>query len=176
MLPFGVTIPATVPQRSEIPEGLMNYPVLINTYVSLFLSIIPIKLINLISRLNIFIAYVKKIIHNSTRLKQNSSANATCKSNLFFSTACHPVTWRLQPSSGVWCPHNFRINARCNYTRHILGMTFGIIKPALLLPDCWSKWRTILNTCGPEPVGHVIRSLSLLRSCISRLYIITHLS
>jgi hypothetical protein len=27
MLPFGVTIPATVPQRSEILEGLMNYPV-----------------------------------------------------------------------------------------------------------------------------------------------------
>ena len=27
MLPFGVTIPAAVPQRSEIPEGLMNYPV-----------------------------------------------------------------------------------------------------------------------------------------------------
>jgi len=27
MLPFGVTIPATIPQRSEIPEGLMNYPV-----------------------------------------------------------------------------------------------------------------------------------------------------
>jgi hypothetical protein len=27
MLPFGVTIPATVPQKSEIPEGLMNYPV-----------------------------------------------------------------------------------------------------------------------------------------------------
>jgi hypothetical protein len=27
MFPFGVTIPATVPQRSEIPEGLMNYPV-----------------------------------------------------------------------------------------------------------------------------------------------------
>ena len=29
MLPFGVTIPATVPQRSEIPEGLMNYSVLL---------------------------------------------------------------------------------------------------------------------------------------------------
>jgi len=29
MLPFGVTIPATVPQRSENPEGLMNYPVFI---------------------------------------------------------------------------------------------------------------------------------------------------
>jgi hypothetical protein len=28
MLPFGVTIPATVPQRSEIPEGLTTYPVL----------------------------------------------------------------------------------------------------------------------------------------------------
>ena len=27
MLPFGVTIPATVPQSSEIPEGLMNYVV-----------------------------------------------------------------------------------------------------------------------------------------------------
>ena len=27
MLLFGVTIPAPVPQRSEIPEGLMNYPV-----------------------------------------------------------------------------------------------------------------------------------------------------
>jgi hypothetical protein len=27
MLPFGMSIPATVPQRSEIPEGLMNYPV-----------------------------------------------------------------------------------------------------------------------------------------------------
>jgi hypothetical protein len=27
MLPFGVTIPATVRQRSEIPEGLVNYPV-----------------------------------------------------------------------------------------------------------------------------------------------------
>jgi hypothetical protein len=27
MLPFGVTNPATVPQGSEIPEGLMNNPV-----------------------------------------------------------------------------------------------------------------------------------------------------
>ena len=27
--PSGVTIPTTVPQRSEIPEGLMNYPVLL---------------------------------------------------------------------------------------------------------------------------------------------------
>jgi hypothetical protein len=27
ILPFGVTIPASVPQRSEIPEGLTNYPV-----------------------------------------------------------------------------------------------------------------------------------------------------
>jgi len=27
MLPFGVNIPATVPQGSEIPEGLMNNPV-----------------------------------------------------------------------------------------------------------------------------------------------------
>jgi len=27
MLYFGVTIPVTVPQMSEIPKGLMNYPV-----------------------------------------------------------------------------------------------------------------------------------------------------
>jgi hypothetical protein len=27
MLPFGVTIPATVTQRMKIPEGLMNHPV-----------------------------------------------------------------------------------------------------------------------------------------------------
>jgi len=27
MLPFGVTIPATVPQRSEFSEEIMNYPV-----------------------------------------------------------------------------------------------------------------------------------------------------
>jgi len=27
MLPFGVTILATVPQKSEFPKGLMNYPV-----------------------------------------------------------------------------------------------------------------------------------------------------
>jgi hypothetical protein len=26
MLPFGVTVPATVPQGSEIPDGLMNNP------------------------------------------------------------------------------------------------------------------------------------------------------
>jgi hypothetical protein len=33
MLPFGVTILATVPQRLEIPEGLMDYPVYISIYV-----------------------------------------------------------------------------------------------------------------------------------------------
>ena len=32
MLPFGVTIPATVPQWSEIPEGLVNYSVYIYQY------------------------------------------------------------------------------------------------------------------------------------------------
>jgi len=30
MLPFGVAILATVPQESELPEGLMNIPVYIN--------------------------------------------------------------------------------------------------------------------------------------------------
>jgi len=33
MLPFGVTIPATVPQKSEIPEGLMNYLVYLPKYL-----------------------------------------------------------------------------------------------------------------------------------------------
>jgi hypothetical protein len=32
MLPFGVTIPATVPQGSEIPEGLMDNFVLKNEF------------------------------------------------------------------------------------------------------------------------------------------------
>jgi hypothetical protein len=32
MLPFGVTIPVTVPQRAEIQEGLMNNPVYLNTF------------------------------------------------------------------------------------------------------------------------------------------------
>jgi hypothetical protein len=34
MLPFGVTIPATVPQGSEIPEGLMNNPVYVLNFCS----------------------------------------------------------------------------------------------------------------------------------------------
>jgi hypothetical protein len=34
MLLFGVTVPGTVPQRSEIPEGLMNNPVLIWSMIS----------------------------------------------------------------------------------------------------------------------------------------------
>jgi hypothetical protein len=36
MPPFGVTIPATVPQRSEIPEGLMNYRVHFSSYLAQF--------------------------------------------------------------------------------------------------------------------------------------------
>jgi hypothetical protein len=34
MLPFGVTIPATAPQGSEIPEGNMNNPVYIRVYIA----------------------------------------------------------------------------------------------------------------------------------------------
>jgi hypothetical protein len=34
MLPFGVTIPAAVPQGSEIPEGLTNNPVYISEHGS----------------------------------------------------------------------------------------------------------------------------------------------
>jgi hypothetical protein len=33
MLPFGVTIPSNVQQRSEMPEGLMNYSVLMKKLV-----------------------------------------------------------------------------------------------------------------------------------------------
>jgi hypothetical protein len=42
MLPFGVTIPATVPQGSEIPEGLMNNPVATHVskdYISFFFRV-----------------------------------------------------------------------------------------------------------------------------------------
>jgi hypothetical protein len=38
MLPFGVTIPVTVPQRSEIPEGLMNNPVYTEQYFLMMAS------------------------------------------------------------------------------------------------------------------------------------------
>jgi hypothetical protein len=34
MLPFGVTIPATVPQTSDIPERLINYSVLVTSFDS----------------------------------------------------------------------------------------------------------------------------------------------
>jgi hypothetical protein len=50
MLPFGVTIPATVPQGSEIPEGLMNNPV--HTYCLEKLGVtrkIPVSLLLLLS-------------------------------------------------------------------------------------------------------------------------------
>jgi len=33
MLVFGMTTVATVPQRSEIPEGLANYPVYMYTHI-----------------------------------------------------------------------------------------------------------------------------------------------
>jgi hypothetical protein len=36
MLPFGVTIPATVPQGSEIPEGLMNNLVYVYNFCYIF--------------------------------------------------------------------------------------------------------------------------------------------
>jgi hypothetical protein len=32
MLPFGVTIPVTVPQRLEIPKGLINNPVKVGPF------------------------------------------------------------------------------------------------------------------------------------------------
>jgi hypothetical protein len=37
MLPVGVTIPATVPQGSEIPEGLMNNPIYIYIYIYIYI-------------------------------------------------------------------------------------------------------------------------------------------
>jgi hypothetical protein len=47
MLPFGVTIPATVPQRLEIPEGLTNYPVYTssNTIILCFIKLIQHKIV-----------------------------------------------------------------------------------------------------------------------------------
>jgi hypothetical protein len=40
MLPFGVTISSSVPQRSEIPEGLMNYPVSFKSVTSFPICIV----------------------------------------------------------------------------------------------------------------------------------------
>jgi len=45
MLPFDMTIPATVPQRLEIPEGLMNYTVYLFIYLFIysnsFIQVVP---------------------------------------------------------------------------------------------------------------------------------------
>jgi hypothetical protein len=49
MLPFGVTIPATVPQGAEIPEGLMNNP----EYVSNLMSLIVVILFNTSLRVSV---------------------------------------------------------------------------------------------------------------------------
>ena len=43
MLPFGMTIPATVPQSSEILEGIMNYPVLYAVYNEKLFQLINIS-------------------------------------------------------------------------------------------------------------------------------------
>jgi hypothetical protein len=43
MLPFGVTIPATVPQGSEIPEGLMNNPVYTKLPITNIIKILSVK-------------------------------------------------------------------------------------------------------------------------------------
>ena len=43
MRPFGVTIPASVPQRSEIPEGLTYYPV-VTTGIKVLLHNFPFQL------------------------------------------------------------------------------------------------------------------------------------
>jgi hypothetical protein len=42
MLPFGVTIPATVPQRSDILEGLTKYPVYVDgiEVVTMFVTLL----------------------------------------------------------------------------------------------------------------------------------------
>jgi len=45
MLPFGVTIPATVPQGSEIPEGLMNNPVLLGLLFVVLRSILVLVVV-----------------------------------------------------------------------------------------------------------------------------------
>ena len=45
MLPFGVTIPATVPQGSEIPEGLMNNPVY--TVLYLWIKLVGVEAVKL---------------------------------------------------------------------------------------------------------------------------------
>jgi hypothetical protein len=42
--PFSVTIPATVPQRSEIPEGLMNYLVVTERNIGNKLTMIHLQI------------------------------------------------------------------------------------------------------------------------------------
>jgi hypothetical protein len=67
MLPFGVTIPATVPQGSKIPEGLMNNPVYFVVYHKNIL-VSPGNNIKLVSIKGCPVA-INLIIHSCALLK-----------------------------------------------------------------------------------------------------------
>jgi hypothetical protein len=61
MLPFGVTFPAPVPQRSEIPEGVTSYPA----------CCINFKIIVILGWLLESILTFKKIFQYPTEISEN---------------------------------------------------------------------------------------------------------
>jgi hypothetical protein len=57
MLPFGVTIPATVLQGSEIPEGLMNNPVFVLYRVGI-ITVLCCGFVNALLKCKLYIKFL----------------------------------------------------------------------------------------------------------------------
>jgi hypothetical protein len=81
MLPFGVTIPATVKQRSEIPEGLMNYPV------------------HFCWKVNFLTTWVYAGSWRQTLFRAFRRVRITAKSNYYRRRVCLPVCQSFLPSA-----------------------------------------------------------------------------
>ena len=81
MLPFGATIPATVPQRSEIPEWLMNYPVLFCWKV------------------NFLTSWANAGSWKQTLFRAFRRVRKTAKSNYYRRRVCLPICPSLLPSA-----------------------------------------------------------------------------
>jgi hypothetical protein len=67
MLPFGVIIQVSVPQRSEIPEGLLNYPVFTLPTLPLYItfrSCTPMMKLEILLNLLCFIYIVLHTLEN----------------------------------------------------------------------------------------------------------------
>jgi hypothetical protein len=90
MLPFGVIIPATVPQGSEILEGLMNNSVYIYIYIYLSFLIDPLLLLLLL------LLFIHSFIH----LNRDSSVGIVTRYGMYGPGI--KSRWELRFSAPFW--------------------------------------------------------------------------